>query len=298
MRALFVNAEGNGLVMGDAPPPEPKANQVLIAVSHASLNFGEVNRIRSGAAKPGTVGGWDAAGTVARAASDGSGPDVGSRVVSFASRGGWGEQRAVATHDVAIVPEAVDLATAAALPVAGVAALRALRRSGSLLGRRVLVTGASGGVGRFAVQMATLAGAYVIAAASRTDGLRELGAREVVASPDGLDPVDVVIETVGGPTLVSAWQSLATGGVLQSIGWASREPAVFPPYGTVGPAKSITSFDSGPALGQDLSYLLSLIEQGKLTVEIGWRGSWTDIDQAIDALLGRKVAGKAILELD
>lgn len=79
--------------------------------------------------------------------------------------------------ELAVLPDAVDTGTAAALPVAGVTALRALRGLGPLLGRRVLITGASGGVGRFAVQLAARAGAHVIAAvgsAARGAGLSAL----------------------------------------------------------------------------------------------------------------------------
>jgi NADPH2:quinone reductase len=76
---------------------------------------------------------------------------VGARVVALA-QGAFAEQIAIDVDSVAEVPETVDLAAAAALPVAGLAALRAVRAAGPLLSKRVLITGASGGVGRFAVQ--------------------------------------------------------------------------------------------------------------------------------------------------
>ena len=72
-------------------------------------------------------------------------------------------------------------------------------------------------------------------------GLAEAGADEVVVGLDGVDqPVDVVMDNVGGPLLVAAWELLAPGGSLHSIGWTAGEPAVFPPYSTVGPPKSLT----------------------------------------------------------
>ncbi|MGI8814964.1 MAG: zinc-binding dehydrogenase [Pseudonocardia sp.] len=163
---------------------------------------------------------------------------------------------------------------------------------------RVLVTGASGGVGRYAVQLAALGGARVIAAARRGDGLAELGAHEVVFGVDGLAPVDVVVENVGGATLVGAWAALAPGGVLQSIGWTSGEPAVLPVYATVGPAKSLVSFQAGVDFGTDLAYLLDLVAQGRLRVDVGWRGSWQQFDDAVAALLGRTFLGKAVLDHD
>jgi NADPH2:quinone reductase len=297
VRALVVTPNTKfGLELGEAPDPVASPDQVLIEVRHASLNFGDVSSAASGT--PGKVPGWDASGIVTQAAADGSGPAVGTEVVSFGYTGAWGKIRAVKTADVAAVPAGVDLAVAAALPTAAAAALRALRASGSVEGRRVLITGASGGVGRYAVQLAAIEGAHVIAASRRGEGLAELGAKEVVAELDGLAPVDVIIDTVGGSQLVRAWGVLAPGGVLQSVGWTSGEPATFPPYGTVGLPKSLMSFETGPAVGTDLEHLLSLIAEDKLTVDLGWRGSWTRFDEAAEALFARKVAGKAVLDLD
>jgi len=210
-------------------------------------------------------GGWvlgsDAAGMVVQAAAEGSGPAAGVRVVALTPRA-FVERVAVQAGALAEVPPSVDLAQAAALPVAGVAALRALRAAGAVLGKRVLVTGASGGVGRFAVQLAAQAGAHVIASvgsAARGEGLAKAGADEVLVGLDGVNqPVDVVLDNVGGAQLVTAWELLAPGGSLQSIGWASGEPAVFPPYSTIGPPKSLTRFSTKALLAASwpLSYSL------------------------------------------
>lgn len=299
MRALVpTHGAPFGVSLQEAPDPRPRPHQVLVEVAHAALNFGDVNAVRSGGHTSGAVPGWDAAGVVREAAPDGSGPPVGARVVGFGPDGAWAELRAVATRELAVVPDDVDLGAAAALPVSGVTALRALQRSGTLLGRRVLVTGASGGVGRFAVQLAARAGAHVIASASRAEGLTELGASTVVGTPADAGTADVVIETVGGPQLVQAWDVLQPGGVLQSIGWTSGEPATFPPYGTVGQPKSLAAFQSGSGYGPDLSVLLGLVAAGDLVVDVGWRGSWTRFDDAAQALLDRRVAGKAVLDID
>jgi NADPH:quinone reductase len=298
MLALVTAPEApHGLALEDVAEPVAGPDQVLVEVSHSSLNFGEVHAAATASGRH-TVFGWDASGVVAAPAATGAGPAVGSRVLTFGYGGAWAERRAVPVSEVAVVPEPVDLAVAAALPVAGVTALRALRRSGSLLGKRVLITGASGGVGRFAVQLAILAGAHVIAFARRGAGLAQLGAAEVVADLDGLDPVDVVVENVGGGVLVKAWELLAPGGVLQSVGYTSGEPATFPSYGTVGPAKSLMSFQAGIGFGPDLAYLLDLAATAKLTVDVGWRGSWRKFDDAAEALLGRNVIGKAVLDID
>lgn len=148
------------------------------------------------------------------------------------------------------------------------------------------------------MQLAARAGAHVIALSRRGAGLAERGAHDVVAGLDGLDPVDVVLDNVGGPLLVRAWELLTPGGVIQSIGWTSGEPATFPPYGTVGPAKSLTSFQAGTDFGADMRYLLSMVADGTLTVDVGWRGSWRTFDEAAEALLGNRIVGKAVLDID
>lgn len=177
MRALVVTpGSPGGLKLDEVPDPVLAPNQVLVEVQYSSLNFGDVSSAPNAAV--GSVPGWDASGVVVRPAADGSGPAAGERVVTFGYAGAWASRRAVPVAELAVVPESVDLAVAAALPVAGVTALRALRASGPLLGKRVLVTGASGGVGRYAVQLAALGGAHVIAAARRAAGLAELGAHQ------------------------------------------------------------------------------------------------------------------------
>jgi NADPH:quinone reductase len=160
--------------MSDVPDPEPAPHEVLVEVRAASVNFLDV-AYREQTLAPGGIPGVDAAGIVLAPAADGAGPAAGSRVVTFATCGAWAQRRVAPVADTAVVPDGVDLAAAAALPGAGVTALQALRRLGPLFGGRVLVTGASGGVGRFAVQLAALAGAHVVAAvggAARGAGLR------------------------------------------------------------------------------------------------------------------------------
>jgi len=301
MRALIADRSVTAAVrLADVAEPVVRPGQVLVEVHHVSLNYGDLNDARSGRVPPGGVLGSDLAGTVVRAAAEGGGPAVGARVVALTSAA-FAERAAVEVSALAEVPQSVDLAEAAALPVAGVAALQALRAGGLLEGKRVLVTGASGGVGRFAVQLASQAGAYVIASVgslSRGQELAEAAADEVVVGlRDVTRPVDLVLDNVGGPQMVAAWELLATGGSLQSIGWTSGEPAVFPAYSTVGPPKSLTSFLIGGETGADLATLVRLVAVGGLSVEIGWRGSWERVAQAAEALVGRRVNGKAVLDL-
>jgi NADPH2:quinone reductase len=285
--------------MADVPEPCPSANDVVVEVRRVSLNPGDLNDAVSGRIPPGGVLGSDLAGVVVATAAD-AGPAVGARVVGLAA-GAFAERVAVAVDCVAELPTSVQLEAAAGLPVAGLAALRTLRASGSLLGKRVLITGASGGVGGFAVQLAAAAGAHVIASVgtpARGEGLRERGADEIVIGLAYIERgVDVVLDSVGGPQLVRAWELLARGGTLHSIGWSSGEPATLPPYATVGPAKSLSSHLTLAPFAADLGLLTGLVAAGKLHVDVGWRGSWTQIAEAAAALRDRRVRGKAILDV-
>jgi NADPH:quinone reductase len=301
MRAIVVDPSApTWMRLADVPEPVAGPSQVLLEVHHASLNHGDLNDARSGRVAAGGVLGSDAAGVVVQAAADDSGPAAGARVVALAT-GAFAQRVAVEVGALAEVPPSVDLAEAAALPVAGVAALRALRAAGAVLGKRVLVTGASGGVGRFAVQLAAQAGAHVIASvgsAARGEGLVKAGADDVLVGLDGVDrPVDVVLDNVGGAQLVVAWELLAPGGSVQSIGWTSGEPAIFPPYSTIGPPKSLSSFLNQGEPGGELATLVQLVAAGKLVVQVGWRGPWERVAAAAEALLGRRVNGKAVLDV-
>ncbi|MGV9773734.1 zinc-binding dehydrogenase [Streptosporangium sp. NPDC003464] len=300
IRALVVDPTAPAaLRVDDAAEPTPRPHQAVIDVRHISLNHGEIAFARQ--QEPGTVSGYDASGVVAQAAADGSGPAVGTRVAAFGP-GAWAQRMAVDADSVAEVPDGVDLADAAALPMAGVTALRTLRAA-PILGRRVLITGASGGVGRLAVQLAALGGAHVIASAgsaARAEGLAELGAHEVVIGLEGVDrPVDVILDNVGGPQLTAAWELLAPGGSVQNIGWASGEPAVFAPYSffSLGPSRSMNSFGDTTPFGADLSTLLRFVADGRLLPEVGWRGPWEGVADAAQALLDRKIPGKAVLDV-
>ncbi|MFF4120546.1 alcohol dehydrogenase catalytic domain-containing protein [Streptomyces sp. NPDC001714] len=130
VRALVVDPSASTAVrLADVPDPVPGPGQVLVDVSHASLNYGDLNDARSGRIPVGAVLGSDAAGVVVRAAADGTGPEVGTRVVALTS-GAFAERVAIDVSALAEVPKGLDLARAVALPVAGVAALRSLRAAG------------------------------------------------------------------------------------------------------------------------------------------------------------------------
>src|SRR5579872_4402078 len=163
--------------------PEPRPNEALVAVHAFSLNRGELRlfQVRPEGWRPGQ----DIAGIVLRAAADGSGPAAGTRVVALCDWEGWAERAAVPSHRMAPIADNVSFAAAAALPVAGLTALRSLRHGAPLLGKRVLITGAAGGVGNLAVQLAVGSGARVTAV---------VGNRERAHVLDGVGLTEIVTD--------------------------------------------------------------------------------------------------------
>jgi NADPH:quinone reductase-like Zn-dependent oxidoreductase len=300
MRALIHDPDApRGLRLGEARDPAPRPSEAVVQVSASSLNFADVAFL-SRRFDPGAVPGFDAAGTVVVAAE--TGPPVGSRVATFGYSGGWAERRAVDVDELAVLPDAVDFGAAAALPAAGVTALRAVRRLGPVVGRRVLITGASGGVGRFAVQLAAHAGAVVVAsvgARDRAEGLPALGAAEVVVGLSDVAPVDAALDHVGGQMLADAHALLRHGGLVLSVGMASLEPTTidFEAARMRAAGTRVEAFVVGGSFGEDLRYLVSLVAAGRLDPQIGWRGPWERAGEAADALMSRRVRGKAVLEI-
>src|SRR5712691_10726316 len=161
IRAVVVDPAAPGkLAIRPVELRDPDRDEVAIRVSAVSLNRGETRRALQ-VAEPGWRPGWDFAGVVETAAADGSGPKPGTRVVGILPSGAWAERVNCRSHAVAALPDGCSDAQASTLPVAGLTALHALRQGGLLLGRKVLVDGASGGVGHLACQLALAAGAIV-----------------------------------------------------------------------------------------------------------------------------------------
>src|SRR5204863_5429015 len=170
----------------------------------------------------------DAAGVIHRSAADGSGPPEGTRVVGLIDPGAWAQLAAIPTARLAAIPDEVSDAQAATLPTAGLTALRALEVAGLLLGKQVLITGATGGVGRMAVQLAQASGAHVTAlvrdAGAAREILRRLGAAHVVEQITG--DFDLILDGVGGATFGLAIEHVVARGVVVNIATQSDDETV------------------------------------------------------------------------
>ena len=291
--------------LNEVPEPVPQPDEAIVEVHAFSLNRGELALLAS---RPqGWRPGQDVAGVIVQPAADGSGPDKGTRVVAWVDGAGWSQRVAAPTARIAALPDNVSFASAATLPVAGVTALRALRQGGFLLGQRVLITGAAGGVGRFAVQLATLAGAEVTGVVSSSDraaGLTELGATALVSNvreADGL--FDLILESAGGASLSGAISKVAPGCTIVVFGNSSREETSisFSDFAGHAFARIIPFFvylSGTPAsMGEDLAKLVSMVASGKLKPEIGLEDSWHNVYKAAAALRDRKVNGKAVFRV-
>jgi NADPH:quinone reductase-like Zn-dependent oxidoreductase len=235
MRAVCIYAFGGPQVLRyeDAPRPHPGEGEVLVRVHAAGINPVDW-KVRKGeweAISPHALPlilGWDLSGVVEDLGTNLKHFKLGDEVYGCAdvSRdGAYAEFIAVRESDLARKPKSVDHIHAAAFPMAGLTAWQALFDAGGLAaGQRVLIHGAAGGVGSLAVQMARIKEAEVIGTASgrNHDFLRKLGVGQVVdyqreRFEEVVEPVDLVLDTLGGDIQERSWKVLKPGGILVSI---------------------------------------------------------------------------------
>jgi NADPH:quinone reductase len=306
MRALVADPTASpALSLADVPDPTPRPGQLLLDMEAASVNRGE---IRTAAKQPpGTIIGWDVAGTVAALGEGVTQFDVGQRVVAVSPDGGSFAERVVVPADwTAPLPAACDFVTAATLPVAGLTAAGILRLARTHAGDRVLVTGAAGGVGQFTLQLALQAKATVTGQAGseeRAAAVRATGAEALVHPGDG-SPVDgefdVVLDGIGGPMVGPLLDATARNGRVVIYGNSADAPTTFrveafyPKGITIYGFRVFTSVPPDQAV-KDMASLAEQAAAGTLEVKVQATAPLADALPLIRDMYDRKVTGKVVL---
>ena len=307
MKAVRVNRFGGSEVLQieEIPTPQPAVNEILVKVRAAGMNPVDVIIVSGNASwLPLTLPltpGCDISGVVTEVGSAVSQFKVGDEVYGFTEltrNGGYAEFTLALENEIAIKPKNVSFTEAASLPVVVLTAWQSLVQHANLkAGQRLLIHGASGGVGTVAIQIAKAKGAYVIATASAKNLalLRELGADEAIdynASPfeKALEAVDVVFDLVGGDTTDRSFQVLKPGGFLVSIvGDPSKELAkqkgVEVAHVLCQPSKS------------QLEEIAKLVEDGKLKPVVDQVYAFADVRTAFESVATRRSRGKIVLEI-
>jgi NADPH:quinone reductase-like Zn-dependent oxidoreductase len=232
MQAMRFHSYGDPgvLILEEVPRPKPGAGEVLIQVHAAGVNPLDW-KVRAGYVKDWLphrlplIPGWDVAGTVTALGRGVSDFKVGDEVygkLDFARNGAYAEYVAARVGDLMFRPKTINHVQGAAVPLAALTAWQGLFEVGNLTPwHSVLIHGAAGGVGHFAVQFARWKGARVLATASgdHVDFLKELGADVAIdyrttRFEEVAQEVDVVLDTIGGETQQRSWQVLKKGGIL------------------------------------------------------------------------------------
>jgi NADPH:quinone reductase-like Zn-dependent oxidoreductase len=305
MLALTTTGDDDLLRVTEVPDPEPGPTEAVVRVLATSLNRGEVSRVRNSPA--GQLVGWDVAGVVERPTAGGVGPEAGTTVVGLVLNGAWAELAAVPVDRLAAVPDGVTPVQAACMPVAGLTAFRALALGGFAVGKSVLITGASGGVGHLAVQLARAAQMTV------TGLIRNPEANPVAAAAchhvvrairDAKGPYDHVLEGVGGEVLTHCLDVVAPHGTVVSYASTLMDPAALGPrwFGAhLGATlRSMLIHDElryTESAVSDLGKLCALIAAGLLVPHVDVEADWTRGGELARDLLARKVTGKVVLTI-
>ena len=274
MKAIQIHQFGGPeeLKYEEAPMPKINPDDVLIKVFATSINpvdwkvrEGEMKQIQF---KFPLILGWDVSGVITEVGSDVKNFEAGQEVYSrpdLPRNGTYAEFVAVKAGSIAEKPRSISHVEAASIPLAGLTAWQGIFDHGQLKpGQKILIHGASGGVGTLAVQLAKWKGAYVIGTASENniDFLKELGADEVIDYKNQqfekeLKDIDVVFDTIGGETQKKSVEVLKIGGILVSTVGVQDEEAF--------KAKNIQTYQfMAQSYPEQLKQIADLVDSGKL----------------------------------
>src|SRR6202011_5797351 len=308
MKAIVVHEYGGpeALKLEDVPIPEPKENKILVKVIAAGVNsFDGV--LRSGKyakifkMQLPWIPGYDIAGTVEKVGGKVSKFKVGDPVyafISIPSGGGYAEYALAKQNQVALKPAMISFAEAAGVPSVALTAWQALVDKANVQsGQTVLIHGASGGVGLFAIPIAKIRGAKVIATASTAnqDFLKQLGADVAIdyktqKFEEIAKDVDVVVDGVGGETLARSYPIVKKGGILVSL-VGRVDQAELTKYGIRGVA-----LEAEPN-GDELAQIGKLIDEKKIKVVVSQTFPLADADKAEAKADTGHARGKVVLKI-
>jgi len=320
MRAVVHRQYGGSeqLRLDEIDAPKPGPGDVLVRVRAAGVDRGTWHlmtglpyavRLGFGLRRPKfPIPGRDVAGVVEAVGDEVTRVAVGDAVIGTAD-GSFAEQAVVPQHRVAHAPAGLAMEQAAVLPVSGLAALQAVREAGRVhAGQQVLVIGASGGVGSYAVQIAAADGAVVtgVASGAKTDLVRRLGATRLIdytredIDGDGTR-YDVIIDLAGNRPPAQLRHSLTPAGTLVIAGGESGGRWLG------GTQRQLAAMTRSPFVhqrltallsrenGEDLTTLSNLVEQGLLRPTLERTYALHEAGKAIDHLAAGHVRGKVAL---
>lgn len=308
MKAIRIHAYGpaDHMQLEDAPVPACGPNDVLVRVVAAGVNPVDW-KLRNGAMAqaipkpfPFTLG-HDGAGVIAAVGGAVTQFKIGDAVcfyAEFARGGSYAEYVAVDASQVALKPHTVPFATAAALPTPGQAAWTALVDAAQIeRGQRLLVHGGAGALGSIAIQLAKERGLFVATTATGAglDLVRSLGADQVIdyrtqRFEELVQDMDVVLDTLGGPTQEASWAVLKAGGILV----ATAQP---PQPARAAAAGVRASFVFTPPRGAVLAELVRRVDDGRLRVLVGQEFALADAATAHRLGESGQAHGKMVLHV-
>ena len=325
MKAVLAKAFGppEELLLEDVPPRHAAPGEVVIRVKACGVNFFDAlivqGKYQTRPALPFSPGG-EVAGVISEVGDGVSALKKGTRVLAFTGHGGYAEEVTVDAASVAVLPQQMEFATAAAFPITYATSYHALKdRAGLKKGETLLVLGAAGGVGLAAVELGKIMGARVIAAASSeqklalarqhgADALINYGAsdlRECIRQETVGKGIDVVCDPVGGAYAEPALRSLAAGGRYLVIGFASGEIPKIPlnllllkMVSMVGVFWGAFAKAQPERNAANLSALIEWYVQGRLRPHVSATLPLERYRDALDAVMQRRVLGKVVLVMD
>ncbi|WP_375691891.1 NADPH:quinone oxidoreductase family protein [Pseudooceanicola sp. LIPI14-2-Ac024] len=318
MKAFTVREKGAEPALVEVEKPLPTKGCTLVRVHACGLNFADLLMVRGTyqeTPEPPFTLGMEVAGVVAAEDPAGGGPGVGTRVAVYGGNGGLSEYGLFPTERLVSLPDSVDFADAAALPIAYGTSHVALDHKARLQpGETLLVLGAAGGVGLTAVEIGKLMGARVIACARGADKLavaRAAGADHLIdaetddirAAVKALGGADVVYDPVGGAQFEAAFRATNPEGRILVIGFASGDiPEVKPNHMLVKNIDLLGFYWGGymkfrPAVVTDsLAQLFRWLEEGRIRPHISHRLPLDQAAEGLDLLRRRASTGKVIIE--